>query len=83
MAVGVDGRRIKELRELRVLERKELADLAGVSYTTIYKMEKRGHVPRLSTVRAVAKALKVKPDEIVRTNGAGPRKITFEQSGKE
>lgn len=65
MAVSVDGERIKALREVRILERQELADLAGVSYTTIYKMERHGHLPRLSTVRAVAKVLKVKPDEIL------------------
>lgn len=60
----VDGDRIRELREAKLLERQELADLAGVSYTTIYKMEKRGHLPRLSTVRSVAKVLRIKPEEI-------------------
>lgn len=64
MVVRVDGDRIRELREAKLLERQELADLAGVSYTTIYKMEKRGHLPRLGTVRAVAKVLRVKPVEI-------------------
>lgn len=63
-AISVDGDRIREFREAKLLERQELADLAGVSYTTIYKMEKRGHLPRLSTVRAVAKVLRVKPEEI-------------------
>lgn len=65
MVTGVDGDKIRELREARVLERRELAELAGVGYTTLYKMEKHGHLPRLSTVRAVAKVLKVKPEEVV------------------
>ena len=65
MVAGVNGARIRELREARVLERQELADKAGVGYTTIYKMEAHGHLPRLSTVRAVARVLKVKPEEIL------------------
>ncbi len=65
MAVSVDGEKVRGLREAKVLERQELADLAGVSYTTIYKMEKHGHLPRFATVRAVAKVLRVKPDEIL------------------
>jgi len=65
LAVSVDGGRVRKLREAKVLERQELADLAGVSYTTIYKMEKHGHLPRFATVRAVAKVLRVKPDEIL------------------
>lgn len=65
MTVSVNGESIKELRKARLLERQELADLTGVSYTTIYKMEKHGHLPRLSTVRAVAKILKIKPEEIL------------------
>lgn len=65
MTQSVDGERVKALREAKILERQELADLAGVSYTTIYKMEAHDHMPRLSTVRTVAKILKVKPDEIL------------------
>jgi DNA-binding XRE family transcriptional regulator len=65
LAASVDGDKVRELREAKILERQELADLAGVSYTTIYKMEKHGHLPRFGTVRAVAKVLRVKPDEIL------------------
>ena len=65
MTVSVDGQKIRALRETKLLERQELADLADVSYSTIYKMEKHGHLPRLSTVRAVAKVLRIKPEEIV------------------
>ncbi len=70
MVTSVDGEKIRELREARVLERRELAELAGIGYTTIYKMEKHGHLPRLSNVRAVAKALKVKPEEIIQEEKA-------------
>jgi DNA-binding XRE family transcriptional regulator len=63
MAPTVNGAKVKELREMRLLERRELARMAGVGYTTIYKMEAHNHRPRLSTVRAVAKVLRVKPEE--------------------
>lgn len=65
MVAGVDGEKIKEIREAQFLERRELAKLAGIGYTTLYKMEAHGHMPRLANARAVAKALKVKPEEIV------------------
>lgn len=65
LIAGVDGEKIKEIREAQLLERRELAKLAGIGYTTIYKMEAHGHLPRLSNVRAVARALKVRPEEIV------------------
>jgi len=65
MPVGVNGKRVKELREAKVLERLELAEMAGVGYTTIYKMEAHDHRPRLSTIRAVAKVLEVEPAEIM------------------
>jgi transcriptional regulator with XRE-family HTH domain len=65
MPVGVNGNRIKELREAKALERLELAGMAGVGYTTIYKMEAHNHRPRLSTIRAVAEVLKVEPAEIM------------------
>ena len=65
MAVRIDGAKVKELREARVLERAELAALAGIGYTTVYKIEAHDHTPRLGTIRKIAKALKVKPDEIL------------------
>jgi transcriptional regulator with XRE-family HTH domain len=64
MAVGFRGKRMKELRELRGLERRELARLAGVGYTTVQKMEARDYRPRSANVKAVAKVLKVRPEEL-------------------
>ena len=61
----VDGRRMRCRRQELLLERVELARLLDVSYTTIYKMEKHGHLPRLSTVKKVARALKLKPEQIL------------------
>ena len=69
MAVSIDGGKVKELREARLLERPELAELAGIKYTTMYRIEANGHTPRLATVRKLAKALKVKPAEILMREG--------------
>lgn len=65
MALGLRGDRMRELRELQALERKELAELSGVGYTTIYKMEADNYKPRPSTVKAITKALRVKPEELL------------------
>lgn len=66
MAIQIDGKRMKELREARVLGRRELAKLAGVGYTTLYKMEAHDHRPRPETIRAVAKVLKTDPHRLLR-----------------
>lgn len=65
VATGLQGEKVKELRERRAIERRELAALAGVGYTTIYKIETKDHKPRLSTVRTLAKILKVSPEELL------------------
>ncbi len=57
--------------EVTLLGVAELADLVDVSYSTIYRMEKNGHLPRRKTVQAVAKVLRVKPNEIVTDSLAG------------
>ena len=49
-----------------LLERGELAALVSVSYSTIYKMEAQNHLPRLSTVKSVAKVLKMDPKDLLK-----------------
>lgn len=61
----VDGQKMRTRREELLLERSELAARLSVSYTTIYKMEVRGHLPRLSTVKAIARVLKLRPEEML------------------
>lgn len=65
MAVAVKGKRMRELRQIRTLSIKELAELAGVSDSTIYKMENSDHRPRPDTMRTVARILKVKPEDLL------------------
>ena len=57
--------RIKELREARGISARELSELSGVSYTTIYFLENNLKDVALSkTLLAIAKALGVTISEL-------------------
>jgi transcriptional regulator with XRE-family HTH domain len=58
------GEKLKRLRERRYLTQRELAAKAGVSADTIVKLEQDRWEPRLSTIRKLAGALDVHPDEL-------------------
>jgi transcriptional regulator with XRE-family HTH domain len=55
---------LKELREKKFMNREELAYKANISMMTIVRLETGKNVPRYKTIKALAKALKVKPEEI-------------------
>lgn len=61
--------RLKALRHQRVLTLRELEQRSGVAYNTIWHLEngKRGAQPR--TLRKLARALDVEPEELVKTEG--------------
>ena len=61
--------RLKELRRRRVLTLEELAQKAGVGRNTVWRLEHglMGAQPR--TIRKLAKALDVEPEELVKTEG--------------
>jgi transcriptional regulator with XRE-family HTH domain len=63
----VDMARLRELRHRRVLTLEELAEKAGVGRNTIWRLEHgvMGAQPR--TIRKLAKALNVEPEELVKT----------------
>jgi transcriptional regulator with XRE-family HTH domain len=67
LKVNVD--RLKALRHQRVLTLRELEQRSGVAYNTIWHLEngKRGAQPR--TLRKLARALNVEPEELVKTEG--------------
>ena len=67
--VEVNVDRLKALRHQRVLTLRELEQLSGVAYNTIWHLEngKRGAQPR--TLRKLARALNVEPEELVKTEG--------------
>jgi transcriptional regulator with XRE-family HTH domain len=53
------------LRRKRKLSQRALAELTGLSYVHIARMETGESDPRLSTLKALAKALKVKIGDLV------------------
>ena len=61
----VDGGRLGELMEERFVDRGELAEMSGVSYSTLYKMERRNYMPTVRKLKVVARALGVGPEELV------------------
>ena len=63
----VDVARLRELRRRRVLTLEELAEKAGVGRNTIWRLEHgvMGAQPR--TIRKLARALNVEPEELVMT----------------
>jgi transcriptional regulator with XRE-family HTH domain len=67
--VEVNVDRLKALRHQRVLTLRELEQRSSVAYNTIWHLEngKRGAQPR--TLRKLARALDVEPEELVKTEG--------------
>jgi len=67
-AIGIElGKKIKELRRKRGITQEQLAELIETSYKYIQRIE--GKTPpdvRLTTVERLAKALKVKPAELLK-----------------
>lgn len=65
----VDMERLKELRRRRVLTLEELAQKADVGRNTIWRLEHgvMGAQPR--TIRKLAKALGVEPEDLIKTGG--------------
>lgn len=60
---------LKRIRQTRVLSRKELAEQSDVDESTIYRAERGQTKLRPSTVRKLAQALGVPPDELVNEQG--------------
>ena len=64
---------MRELRRRRVLTLEELAEKADVGRNTIWRLEHdvMGAQPR--TIRKLAKALEVEPEELVKAGGEDAR----------
>jgi transcriptional regulator with XRE-family HTH domain len=60
---------LRELRQRRVLTLHELEERSGVAYNTIWRLEngRSGAQPR--TIRKLAAALKVEPEELIKVEG--------------
>ncbi len=63
----ISGDRLRKVRDMRLLSQRELAERAGLSPTTIHKLESgRVDEPHPRTIRKLADALEVNPDELLR-----------------
>ncbi len=57
---------LRAWRERRALTQKELADKAGVTQLSITRIETGQQNARPTTVRKLAKALRIKPEQLFR-----------------
>jgi transcriptional regulator with XRE-family HTH domain len=58
--------KLKTLRERRGLSQEDLAAAAGISRTYLARLETARQDPTLSTIEKLAKALKVKPPDLLK-----------------
>ena len=66
VVVRISGDRLRKVRDMRLLSQRELAERAGLSPTTILKLESgRVDEPHPRTIRKLADALEVDPAELV------------------
>lgn len=62
----LDGQKLRQARERQLLTIRELAELAGLGFVTVWRLENRvTQSVRMSTVRKLAQALAVSADELV------------------
>lgn len=65
----MDGDKLRRERDRRALSMRELADLAGVSWVTVWRIENGRRVqPHPSTLRKLAAALAVEPAELMKSD---------------
>ncbi len=62
----VDAAELRRIRELRVLSQRDLADLSGLTQATIWRLESGKGEAHPKTVRRLAEALGVEPQELLR-----------------
>jgi transcriptional regulator with XRE-family HTH domain len=62
---------LKEWRLRRGLTQQELADLAGMDVASVNQIERGKSPPRPSSVRKLARALKIKTEQLVEVMGNG------------
>jgi transcriptional regulator with XRE-family HTH domain len=63
------GDRLRDLRKRALLTQRELADKSGVGVTTVIRIERNQVEPHGRTIRRLAEALEVAPEELVKTEG--------------
>ena len=63
--VAYIGDRLRELRDEKFLSQRELAKAAGLSPTTVFKLEANQAEPHPRTIRKLAQALDIDPSILV------------------
>ena len=63
------GDKLKEARIRELLTQQELAEKSGVGVNTIIRIERNQVEPHGRTIRRLAEALEVAPEELVKTEG--------------
>jgi transcriptional regulator with XRE-family HTH domain len=63
------GDRLRDLRKRSLMTQRQLADKSGVGVTTIIRIERNQVEPHGRTIRRLAEALEVAPEELVKTEG--------------
>ncbi len=61
----INGPALLELRRRRVLSQRELAEKAGIATSTLVYLEKNQREANFKTIRKLATALGVEPEELV------------------
>ncbi len=59
------GKRIKEIRKSKNIAQKELAYTCELDVSTMNRIEKGVYIPRITTLKVIAKALEISVGEIV------------------
>jgi DNA-binding Xre family transcriptional regulator len=65
-SIGINGKRLQELRVERALSLRALGERSGVAYDTINKLELGRRPAHASTIRKLADALGVEPRELMK-----------------
>ena len=63
------GEKLRDTRKRKLLTQGQLAERSGVGIATIVRIERNQVEPRGSTIRKLAAALEVEPEELVRRVG--------------
>ena len=67
----VDGGRLRQLGLERALTQMDLSRMTGISVDAISRLENELRSAQVSTIRRLARALRVKPRELLKTQGGG------------
>ncbi len=65
------GDKLRRTRKQALLTQQQLADKSGVGITTIVRIERNQVEPQASTIRKLAQALDVEPNELLKGDDQG------------